>query len=341
MIGIFYQKGVDVLYTYKEIWGNGRLLKQLQNAVKNQKTSHAYLFVGGDGSGKEMIAKTFAKHLLCRELYDEPCGVCDSCCVFDGQNHPDLIHVRAEKKTLGVDEIREQVLETVDIKPYQYEKKIYIIHQAHTMTIQAQNALLKTLEEPPTYVVFLLLAQSVDAFLQTVLSRTVILKIYPNTEAEIGEYLTRKKLVSSEEASFFATYGQGRIGHALELIEDETFGQMREDVLTKMSQLPTMNLAEALLLAKEWEIYKNDYRFLDIIDLWYRDLLVAKSLKNDHFIIQKDKKEMIFLAASEPAEVLAKKAAAVIKAKERIKQNGNFRLILEIMLMELKENRNQ
>ena len=100
-----------------------------------------------------------------------------------------------------------------------------------------------------------------------------------------------------------------------------------------------MRLSEVLLLAKEWEIYKNDYRLLDIIGLWYRDLLAAKSLRDERFIIQKDKKEMIFTAADEPPQVLADKVAAVIKAKERLIQNGNFRLTLEVMLMELKGNR--
>ncbi|WP_352399517.1 DNA polymerase III subunit delta' [Anaerotignum sp.] len=326
------------MYTFQEIWGNQRLLQHLRIAVKNQKTSHAYLFVGGVGAGKRMIANTFAKYLLCSNHQEDSCGICDSCRVFDSGNHPDVIHVSSEKKTLGVDEVRGQILETVDIKPYHYDKKIYIIHQAHTMTIQAQNALLKTLEEPPSYAVFLLLAQTEDAFLPTILSRTVTLKISPLSEEEISRYLVQKGLVSAEESVFYATYGQGRIGLALELLEDEVFYEMRENILKQMSQLPSMELSEALLLAKEWEIYKNDYRFLDIIDLWYRDLLVAKSLRDEGFLIQKDKKEMIFSAAKEPTEILAIKAAAVVKAKECLKQNGNFRLTLEVMLMELKEN---
>ncbi len=326
------------MYRFQEIWGNQRLLRHLHMAVKNQKTSHAYLFVGGAGAGKRMIANTFAKYLLCSAKQEEPCDTCESCRVFDSGNHPDVIYVTSQKKTLGVDEIRGQILETVDIKPYHYDKKIYIIHQAHTMTVQAQNALLKTLEEPPAYAVFLLLAENTEAFLPTVLSRTVTLKINPLSEDEIRRYLIQNGLVSEEEGAFFAAYGQGRIGHALELIHDEAFRQMREDILAKMSQLPSMRLSEVLLLAKEWEIFKNDSRFLDIISLWYRDLLAVKALRDERFIIQKDKRELLYSAAQEPTEELAKKAAAVTKAKERIIQNGNFRLTMEVMLMELKEN---
>ena len=329
------------MYRFQEIWGNQRLLRHLHMAVKNQKTSHAYLFVGGAGAGKRMIANTFAKYLLCTAKQEEPCDACDSCRIFDSGNHPDVIYVTSQKKTLGVDEIRGQILETVDIKPYHYDKKIYISHQAHTMTVQAQNALLKTLEEPPAYAVFLLLAEKTDAFLPTVLSRTVTLKINPLSEDEIRRCLIQKGFVSEEEGAFFAAYGQGRIGHAIELIEDEAFRQMREDILAKMSHLSSMSLSEALLLAKEWEIFKNDSRFLDIIGLWYRDLLAVKALRDERFIIQKDKKELLYSAAKEPMEVLAKKAAAVTKAKERLIQNGNFRLTLEVMLMELKENGTQ
>ncbi|AMJ42249.1 DNA polymerase III subunit delta' [Anaerotignum propionicum] len=326
------------MYRFEEIWGNQRLLSHLRMAVKNQKTSHAYLFIGGSGSGKKMIANTFAKYLLCATNQDEPCDTCESCRVFESGNHPDVIYVTSQKKTLGVDEIRGQILETVDIKPYHYNKKIYIIQHAHTMTVQAQNALLKTLEEPPEYVVFLLLAEKTEAFLPTVLSRMVTLKISPLSEEEIHRYLVGKKLVAPEEGGFFAAYAQGRIGHALELIEDTAFRQMREDILTQMSQLQSMRLSEALLLAKEWEIFKNDTRFLDIIALWYRDLMAAKSLRDERFIIQKDKKDLLYSAAKEPTEILAKKSAAVTKAKERLIQNGNFRLTIEVMLMELKEN---
>ena len=326
------------MYTFQEIWGNRRLIHHLRNAVKNEKASHAYLFVGSAGAGKKMLACTFAKYLLCGNRGEEPCGICESCRVFDSGNHPDVIHVTSQKKTLGVDEIRAQILETVHIKPYHYEKKVYILQDAHTMTVQAQNALLKTLEEPPSYAVFLLLAETTELFLPTVLSRTVTLKLTPLSEEEICEYLVQKGLTSREEGTFFAAYGQGSIGHALALIQEEAFHHMREEIVLKLSKLPSMRLWEALLLAKEWEGYKNDSRLLDIIGLWYRDLMAIKAVKDDRFLIQKDKKDLLYAAATDSLESLAKKAAAVTKAKERLMQNGNYRLTLEVMLMELKEN---
>lgn len=326
------------MYTFREIWGNARMVEHLKTAAASGKVSHAYLFVGGAGAGKGMMANTFARALQCEAKgWATPCGICRSCVAFNHNNHPDVIYVRGEKKNLVVDEIREQILQTVDLKPYQYEKKIYIIEKADTMNIQAQNALLKTLEEPPAHAVFLLLAEREDAFLQTILSRVVTMKLRPISEADVAAYLVQKAQLSEEDARMYAAYAQGRIGQALELKEDEAFRIMRQSLLETLKALPSLPEAEAYLLAKEWEIYKNDLRFLDIIEVWYRDLLAARSLREERYLIQRDQKDAIFRAAAEPPEKLAKKVQAVQQARKRLEQNANFRLTLEVMLMDLKE----
>ena len=325
------------MYTFQEIWGNAPLVEHLKRAAAGGRVSHAYLFLGGSGAGKRLIANTFAKALQCEGSQEPPCGKCKSCMAFDSGNHPDVIYVRGEKKALSVDEIREQILETVDLKPYHYEKKIYIIEKADTMTVQAQNALLKTLEEPPAYAVFLLLAERAEAFLQTILSRVVTMKLRPLAETEVAAYLTGNTGLSEEESRIYAAYAQGRIGQALELMEDEAFRQMRQDILERLKALPSMPEGEAYLLAKDLEVYKNDLRFLDIMELWYRDLLAAKCLREERCLIQKDQKDAIFRWAKEPAEQLAKKAHAVQQARKRLGQNANFRLTMEVMLMECKE----
>lgn len=325
------------MYTFREIKGNAPLVNQLKTAASSGRVSHAYLFIGGAGAGKRLIANTFAKALQCEADEDMPCGTCRSCQAFDHGNHPDIIYVRGEKKNIIVDEIREQILETVDLKPYHYQKKIYIIEQADTMTIQAQNALLKTLEEPPAHAMFLLLAERAEAFLPTILSRVVVMKIRPLSEETIAAFLMERSGLSEEESHTLAAYAQGRIGQALELKEDEAFREMRQDILGKLEAIPSMPEGETYLLAKELEVYKNDLRFLDIMELWYRDLLAAKSLREERYLIQKDKKNEIFRSAKVPAEFLAKKAEAVRTARMRLAQNANFRLTLEVMLMELKE----
>lgn len=325
------------MYTFEEIRGNTPLVEQLRRSAASGRSSHAYLFLGGAGAGKRLIANTFAKALQC-EGEKRPCDSCKSCHAFNHGNHPDVIYFQPLKngKTYTIEDVREQLLETVDLKPFQYEKKIYIIEKADTLNIQSQNALLKTLEEPPAHAVFLLLAERAEAFLPTILSRVVVMKIHPLSAETIADYLMQAGHLA-EESHILSAYAQGRIGQALELVEDEGFREMRQDVLGKLEALPSMSEGDAYLLAKDFEVYKNDLRFLDIMELWYRDLLTAKSLREEGYLIQRDKKDAIFRAAKEPAALLAKKAAAVRTARMRLAQNANFRLTMEVMLMDLKE----
>lgn len=325
------------MYTFEEIRGNTPLVEQLRRSAASGRSSHAYLFLGGAGAGKRLIANTFAKALQC-EGEKRPCDSCKSCHAFNHGNHPDVIYFQPLKngKTYTIEDVREQLLETVDLKPFQYEKKIYIIEKADTLNIQSQNALLKTLEEPPAHAVFLLLAERAEAFLPTILSRVVVMKIRPLSAETIADYLVQAGHLA-EESHILSAYAQGRIGQALELVEDEGFREMRQDILGKLEALPSMSEGDAYLLAKDFEVYKNDLRFLDIMELWYRDLLTAKSLREEGYLIQRDKKDAIFRAAKEPAALLAKKAAAVRTARMRLAQNANFRLTMEVMLMDLKE----
>lgn len=325
------------MYTFEEIRGNTPLVEQLRRSAASGRSSHAYLFLGGAGAGKRLIANTFAKALQC-EGEKRPCDSCKSCHAFNHGNHPDVIYFQPLKngKTYTIEDVREQLLETVDLKPFQYEKKIYIIEKADTLNIQSQNALLKTLEEPPAHAVFLLLAERAEAFLPTILSRVVVMKIRPLSAETIADYLMQAGHLA-EESHILSAYAQGRIGQALELVEDEGFREMRQDILGKLEVLPSMSEGDAYLLAKDLEGYKNDLRFLDIMELWYRDLLTAKSLREEGYLIQRDKKDAIFRAAKEPAALLAKKAAAVRTARMRLAQNVNFRLTMEVMLMDLKE----
>ena len=326
------------MHQFSEVYGNALLLRHLRQAVISQKVSHAYLLIGSKGSGKRMIADAFAKTLECETGGTQACGHCSSCSAFASGNHPDVVYVRPTKKTLGVDDIREQILEDVSLKQYRYRYKIYIVEQADTMTVQAQNALLKTLEEPPGYAVFLLLAQQEDAFLPTVLSRTVTLRLRPLPDTLVAAYLRQEKRLQEADAAVYAAYAQGSIGTALMLLEDTGFQQMREDILQKLAALPRLGAGEVFLWAKELEQYKEDLRFLDVMQLWYRDLLLAKRLHSDEYLIQKDKKSEIFRCAVEPEAELARKAAVIQRARVQLARNANFRLTMEVMLMELKEN---
>ena len=177
---------------FQKVVGHQEIITHLQNAISMNKVSHAYLFGGESGSGKKMMASLFAMTLQCEKHGVEPCMECPSCKKAQSQNHPDIIYVKHEKpNTISIDEIREQLINDVMIKPYSSPYKIYIIDEAQKLTLQAQNALLKTIEEPPAYAVVMLLADNPDALLPTISSRCVQLNLKP-----VGDQLVKDCLMN-------------------------------------------------------------------------------------------------------------------------------------------------
>ena len=153
-------------------------IQHIKNASVYGRVSHAYLFSGEPGSGKKLLSSLFATLLECRKSSENPCFACESCRKAMNMNHPDIIYVQHEKPdVITVDEIRSQVVSTVGIRPYESEYKVYIIDEAEKMNPQAQNALLKTIEEPPVYAVIMLLSSNPDALLETIRSRCVRLNL--------------------------------------------------------------------------------------------------------------------------------------------------------------------
>ena len=135
---------------FSDILGNEQIIEHLQNAIRMGKVSHAYILNAPESSGKRLIAEAFAATLQCEEKGTEPCGMCHSCKQAVSHNHPDIIYVRHEKpNTISVDDIRVQINQDIAVKPYSSPYKIYIVDEAEKMNVQAQNALLKTIEEPP------------------------------------------------------------------------------------------------------------------------------------------------------------------------------------------------
>ena len=186
---------------FKDVAGHEEIIAHLQNAVKMNKVSHAYIFGGEHGSGKKLLASLFAMTLQCETQGIEPCMQCTSCKKALSKNHPDIINITHEKpNSIGIVEIRQQLIDDVSIRPYESRYKVYIVNEAQKMTLQAQNALLKTIEEPPAYAIILLLADNPDSLLPTISSRCVILNLKPVSDNLVKTYLMERMHIPDYQA---------------------------------------------------------------------------------------------------------------------------------------------
>ena len=326
--------------SFYDIVGHEQVKKSLQKVVSTNTPSHAYLLYGGEGVGKRSVARAFAKALECSGSNGDCCNQCISCKAFDSENHPDVIYVRLNgKKSLGVEEIREQIVQKAVSKQYQYEYKIFIIENADAMTAAAQNALLKTLEEPPHYAVFLLLADNKEGFLPTILSRTVLLPLRPLSDTDVKEYLKSHLSIGDEQAAVFSAISQGSIGQAMEMAGSEEFAAMRRDIINKLLLLTKTSTPACLALARELEIYKDSKRLLDMIYLWYRDLLAVKCIGNAGTILQQDFAEQLHgQAAGTNEKNIISQLDAVWQAQGQLRQNASFISVMEVLFIKLKES---
>ena len=326
---------------FNAVAGHERIIKSLRESIKNDMTSHAYIFCGNKGSGRNLTAGAFAKTANCLSpINGNACGKCPSCIQFESGNNPDVFYVKATKTiSISVDDIREQIVNEVKIKPYSYKRKIFIIDKADTMTSQAQNALLKTLEEPPKYVLIILIAENTENFLPTVLSRCVMMKFSPISVNLIKNYLINNCAMNEDDAAFYAEYSIGSIGEALRLSGDENFYQMRNDIISCLDRLDTMDFVSAMFMAKEMEKYKAYSELFDIMYMFYRDVFCMRLFKDDRYVIQKDKIGLIEKKAKNLNEqTIAKRLDFIMDIKKKIRQNTAFRLSMEVLFMNLKEN---
>lgn len=264
---------------FEQVVGHKKVIRHLQNAIKNRTVGHAYMFSGADGAGKNLVADLFAMTLQCEEGGIEPCGTCKSCLQMLSMNQPDVIRVTHEKAVISVDDIRSQLCSPIDILPYSSPKKIFIIDEAEKMNEQAQNALLKTLEEPPEYAVILLLANNDAAFLQTILSRVVRLPFLPAPHEEVVHFLMEKRKLPDYRAGLVAVLAGDYPGAALALSESQESEERKAEVVSLMKSLRNLGAERRIMLAKTMaaEHKKDLAEYLDLMLVWVRDLLYYKA----------------------------------------------------------------
>ena len=329
------------MLSFHDIIGHEQIKDHFQKAIANNKVSHAYILTGEAGMGRKSLANAFALTLLCEKGKSEPCMECHACKQVLSGNHPDLIYVEHEKPgSIGVDDIRKQINDTIMVRPYSSYYKIYIVDEAEKMTQQAQNALLKTIEEPPSYAVIILLTTNQDAFLPTILSRCVQLKLKPLKDFVVKSYLTEHMQIAEADADIYAAFARGNLGRAIALASSEDFNLMRQEVLHLLKHVKDADISELLdYIRKLREDNLDIYECLDFMQLWYRDVLLYKVTKDINLLVFKDE----YRSINEISQVsgydgLEQILDAIDKARVRLDANVNMDLAMELMLLVMKEN---
>ena len=326
---------------FNSIIGHEQVKQHLQTAIGQNKISHSYIINGEPGSGKKLTAAIFAETLQCEDKGINPCGLCKSCIQAESKNHPDIIWVTHEKYSIGVDDIRNQLNNNISIKPYSGPYKIYIIPDADKMTEQAQNALLKTIEEPPEYAVILLLTDNIDSLLPTILSRCVTLNLKPVKTELIEKYLMERCKIPDYMARISARFSQGNVGKAIRYSSSEDFLELKEETLHVLKYIDEMEIyevVEAVRHLSEHKLEINDC--IDLMQLWYRDILMFKVTKDPNALLFKDEYRFLSEQAKKRGyEELEDIIKAMDKAKRRLDANVNFDIAIELMLLSIKENK--
>ena len=345
---------------FHEIIGHEQLIAHLQSAIVMDKVSHAYIINGPKDSGKMMLAQAFAMALQCEtsirnregatgrpeeklspEILAEPCLECHSCKQALGNNQPDIIYLTHEKpNTISVADIREQINHDIEIKPYSSKYKVYIVDEAEKMNQQAQNALLKTIEEPPAYAVILLLTTNADAFLQTIRSRCVMLDIKPVSDEKIWEFLMKKRQVPDYKAEVCAAFARGNVGRAVALASSERFNELKDVTVSLLRRLGDIRRYDILQEIKPLNDFKDDIReFFDLVLFWYRDVLLYKAAGSEEQLIFREQAlEIRRQAEKSTYHGLQQILEAIETADRRIRANVNFDLTMELLAMTIKEN---
>ena len=304
--------------------GYSSLIENFKSRCSNGNLSHAQLISGEDGIGKSILAEILGKLILNGDVNRE---------------YVDIINYKPIKTSFGVDDVRD-IIDEVNKKPFEGDKKVIIIHQGNKLTIQAQNALLKTIEEPPTEVYIIILCESLELILDTIKSRCEIYKLTPLTKDELYKYIAIKGYDYSEEEKASAiAFSEGIPGRIDRYFSDTELQELRDKIVDLLLQL-TNNEIEAILEKEEQLVsYKqNKEEVINVLSSFIRDILVNKEVYNENLIINRDKiKEIERLTNEMSFKKLNKMLLSLQEARKNIKNNVSWAMTVRIMLMDFME----
>ncbi len=297
------------LIMFEKLIGNEKIKQDLKAVIENNRVSHSYMFIGNKGIGKSLYAKEFAKAILCNND-KKPCLECKSCLEFDNDNNPDFYYIGLrEENSIKIEEIR-QMQKRVQELPIVSKRKVYIIDDAEYMTKEAQNCLLKTIEEPPEFVTVILITANENKVLNTIQSRC--LKLYFNSikEKELKQYLKDNYQIDNLSSNMLKACN-GSIGKALQIYEKKDIYQTIEKVFDHVENYHIVNAIKELeILYKEKELINDILDYINVI------------------FLNKAKENIIYIDYMEKVE----------ETKKKISLNCNYDMSIDSLLFSIWKN---
>jgi DNA polymerase III subunit delta' len=326
---------------YDAIKRQERLKKHLQRITESGQISHGYLFEGPAGTGKLTLAKIFAQTLLCKNSQLQPCEVCSSCVKANADNHPDIHVIDLEENTIKRQDI-DEIQENIYVKPYESEKKIYIIKDAHKLTVQAANTFLKTLEEPPSDTVIILLTINAHLLIPTIVSRCQLIKAEKESVKAIETLLVNEYHIDSQRARLLSGYSKGILQRAMS-IEDGSINtlKLRDEMADIIDTLLSRSHSAVFEYEKYFEQNKDEIdEIIEIMMIWFRDILFFKVGAGERVI----NADQMALLEKQSLKINRVKCAALYtklqEAYENVSNNVNYRLAVDHLLFGIQEVKN-
>ncbi|MEP7290701.1 MAG: hypothetical protein ABI835_02910 [Chloroflexota bacterium] len=318
------------------VYGHDWAVAHLRKGMAHGRVRHAHLIAGAESVGKETLARAFAMALNCTNPQVQPCGECSSCRRVASGNHPDIIYAERDSDTspLKIEEIR-SVTQRLSLKPFEARTRIAILRDFDTAQPRAQDALLKTLEEPAPHAMLILLTRSLEAVLPTITSRSQVLHLRPASTALVEAVLRDKFGVDDERAALLARVSGGRIGWAIRALHQPDLLEQRDQALNLLEALLGMNRAQRFDRASD--LARDKAALITLLELWqtyWRDALLISTLSGLEPTNIDRAQSLEKLTEYYPAETMLAALEATRGTLHMLTTNANIRLALEVMFLD-------
>ena len=319
------------------IIGHEQIQRQFKKAIENKHISHGYIFEGSNGLGKKLMAYHLAQILCCEKQQTEACGQCDACVQIETHNSPDILLIKPDGNSLKreqIDDIQKELM----VKPFGH-RKIIIIEDADLMTTQAQNTFLKTLEEPPSYAVIIMLVANSHRLLPTILSRSQVIPFYPLHKVVIVSHLQNQYGLDTNQAEVIANYSGGIIGKAIKNCEDLSFQELRKETIDLLEGVIGGELSKVFLMAQFFEKKKEQINdIIEVVHLWVRDIMVLKATGSYDQIVNRDYQSLLYTQTQRVSlEGIREAVTAVETFQEDLRYNVNYLAAVDQLLFKIQE----